>query len=114
MRQILLNLLSNAIKYNRRGGWVEVDVYGSSDNSDRTVILSVTDGGVGIAADVIDKLFEPFQRGAHEGSPIEGTGIGLSVTRGLVELMHGRIDVSSTVGVGTQFTVTLPASAPQL
>ncbi|HEY6135375.1 MAG TPA: ATP-binding protein [Rubrivivax sp.] len=108
LRQVLLNLLSNAVKYNRPGGTVELRV--APEGSD-SVTLHVIDSGVGIAPEDLGQIFEPFQRGVHEGSRIEGTGIGLSITRSLVQLMNGRIDVQSTPGVGSTFSVTLPAAA---
>jgi signal transduction histidine kinase len=106
MRQVLLNLLSNAVKYNRHGGTVQVEVDGGDAG---TVTLRVRDSGVGIAPEDLGQVFEPFERGVHEGSRIEGSGIGLSVTRSLVQLMNGRIEVRSTPGAGSVFTVTLPA-----
>jgi PAS domain S-box-containing protein len=107
LRQVLLNLLSNAVKYNRPGGTVELALAPEGRHS---VTLEVRDSGVGIAPEDLGQIFEPFQRGVHEGSRIEGTGIGLSVTRSLVQLMNGRIDVQSTPGVGSTFSVTLPAA----
>ncbi len=104
LRQVLLNLLSNAVKYNRRGGWVRLDA--SEDGQE--VRIQVVDSGVGIAAQDLEALFEPFHRGAHQRSRIEGAGIGLAITRGLVALMHGRLDVCSRPDVGSTFGVTLP------
>ena len=75
-------------------------------------MLQVADTGVGIAAADLGKLFEPFNRLGHVNSRIEGTGIGLAVTQRLVTLMGGHIEVSSTVGVGSSFSVTLPAAPP--
>jgi signal transduction histidine kinase len=75
------------------------------------VRIEVADTGVGIAEADLPGLFEPFNRGAHRHSTIEGTGIGLAVTRALVELMDGRIDVVSTPGQGSTFGVELPIVA---
>jgi PAS domain S-box-containing protein len=106
LRQVVLNLLGNAIKYNRRGGSVRLRVRADRD----LVVLLVSDTGVGIAAADLSTLFEPFHRGAHQHSAIEGAGIGLAVTRSLVELMGGRIDVVSVPGQGSTFSVTLAAA----
>ncbi|HOY35189.1 MAG TPA: PAS domain-containing protein [Piscinibacter sp.] len=106
LRQVVLNLLGNGIKYNRAGGSVRLRV-----RADRElVVLLVSDTGVGIAAADLPTLFEPFHRGAHQHSAIEGAGIGLAVTRSLVELMGGRIDVVSVPGQGSTFSVTLAAA----
>jgi hypothetical protein len=107
LRQVLINLLSNAVKYNRRGGSVQLSVQAASGR----VTLQVVDTGVGIAKADLSRLFEPFNRLAHRQSRIEGTGIGLAVTKRLVELMGGHIDVHSTAGVGSTFSVTLPAAS---
>ena len=107
LRQVLLNLVSNAIKYNRAGGRVEVRL--ERVDAD-TVRCSVHDTGVGIAEAELPRVFDPFYRGLQAGTAIEGTGIGLSVTQALVALMGGRITVRSTVGVGSMFTLTLPAA----
>ncbi len=103
LRQVLLNLLGNAIKYNRRGGRVEV----SAVRLDGLLVITVADTGVGIAAEDLPSIFQPFQRGAQAGSTIEGVGIGLAVTQALAELMGGRIEVQSTPGVGSTFRVVL-------
>jgi PAS domain S-box-containing protein len=104
LRQVLLNLLSNAVKYNRSGGTVTVrPVVAAAE-----LTLQVVDTGVGIAEADLAVLFEPFNRGAHRRSAIEGTGIGLAVTRALVSLMQGRLEVQSTSGAGSTFSVTLP------
>jgi PAS domain S-box-containing protein len=107
LRQVLLNLLSNAIKYNRIGGGVTLLLDCSAAGSVR---LQLSDSGQGIAEADLARLFEPFHRGRQAGGPIDGTGIGLSLSRSLVTMMGGRIDVASTLGQGSVFTVTLPAA----
>ncbi len=104
LKQALLNLLSNAVKYNREGGNIDVEVI--EDNS--TVRISVTDTGPGISAEKLPELFQPFNRLDAEDSNIEGTGIGLTITRRIIELMGGSVDVHSEVGVGSTFWIELP------
>ncbi|WGG51050.1 ATP-binding protein [Rugamonas sp. DEMB1] len=112
LKQILLNLLSNAIKYNRAGGAVVLDVAARPDGRLR---LAVQDTGHGLAADQLERLFQPFNRLGQEGGGEEGSGIGLVVTKRLVELMGGAIGVSSSVGVGSLFWIELRAvAAPAL
>ncbi len=106
LKQVLLNLLSNAVKYNQPGGSVVVSVEVLTDR----VAVHVADTGVGIASADLGRLFEPFNRLSHQHSTIEGTGIGLAVTRNLVDLMLGHLGVRSRPGQGSTFTVTLPAA----
>jgi PAS domain S-box-containing protein len=105
LRQVLVNLLSNAVKYNRPEGEVRVHVALDGD----LVRMSVSDTGVGLSAEQMAHLFEPFNRLGAEHSGIEGTGIGLVIVHRLVELMGGRIEARSQVGQGTTFTLHLPA-----
>jgi PAS domain S-box-containing protein len=107
LKQVLINLVSNAIKYNRMGGRVEVSVQATGDD---TVVIAVADTGVGIAEEHLPRLFEAFQRGPHERSGIEGSGIGLALTQALVLRMGGTLDVRSRLGEGSEFSVRLPAS----
>lgn len=112
--QILMNYGSNAIKYNRPGGRVRFTV--SMPNSEY-VRVAVADTGMGIPADKQDKLFQPFQRAGQETGPIEGTGIGLVITKRLAELMRGRVDFRSVSGKGSEFWVDMPVhmtTAPQV
>ncbi|WP_054773194.1 sensor histidine kinase [Methylogaea oryzae] len=109
MKQVLLNLLSNAIKYNREGGSVQIDVQPAERGHWR---IGVSDTGPGIPAERLGELFQPFNRLGAESNAIEGTGIGLVITRRLVEMMGGSIGVESTVGVGTRFSIHLPAAWP--
>lgn len=103
--QVLINLGTNAIKYNRPGG--EVVIAGAADAAGR-LSLTVRDTGHGIPAEQLEALFEPFNRlGAEQGN-VEGTGIGLTITKRLVELMNGRITVRSEVERGSVFSVSLP------
>ncbi len=103
LRQVLLNLLGNAVKYNRRGGRIALSAVRQGDEA----VIAVADTGVGIAAADLPMLFQPFQRGAQARGGIEGVGIGLAVTRSLVELMGGRVEVDSTPDVGSTFRVVL-------
>ena len=109
LKQVLLNLLSNAVKYNREFGAVVLDC--TATDAQR-VRLSVQDTGHGLRADQIDALFQPFNRLGQENGAEEGTGIGLVVTKRLVELMGGTIGVSSSVGVGTVFWIELDLTEP--
>ncbi|MFB9245275.1 response regulator [Massilia antarctica] len=109
LKQVLLNLLSNAIKYNRDMGAVVCDCSVVTANRVR---LSVQDTGMGLRPDQIASLFQPFNRLGQENGSEEGTGIGLVVTRRLVELMGGEIGVSSSVGVGTVFWIELGLTEP--
>lgn len=104
IKQVLLNLLSNAIKYNSHRGSIEIAV--KQLNSE--VLISVTDSGRGIPAERQHELFEPFNRLGAEHEAVEGTGIGLAITRELLGRMQGRIGVDSTPGVGSTFWFTLP------
>jgi signal transduction histidine kinase/ActR/RegA family two-component response regulator len=110
LKQVMLNLLANAVKYNRPGGDVCVrcvDVEGV------TLSISVVDSGIGIAEHDIDRLFRPFERLHHDDPAIEGTGLGLALTKRLVEAMEGEIHVASQIGRGSVFSVLLPiAKAP--
>jgi CheY-like chemotaxis protein len=109
LKQVLLNLLSNAVKYNREGGAVVVDCALAGPQRLR---LSVQDTGMGMSSDQVAALFQPFNRLGQEGGPQEGTGIGLVVTRRLVELMKGQIGVTSSPGVGSVFWIELDTAAP--
>jgi signal transduction histidine kinase len=105
LKQVLINLVSNAIKYNKSGGRVQVTVEPAGDG---TVLIAVADTGVGIAEEHLARLFEPFQRGPHERSGIEGSGIGLALTQALVLRMGGTLGVQSRPGEGSVFSVRLP------
>ncbi len=100
LKQILINLLSNAIKYNKEQGTVVVDCTASAPERIR---ISVKDTGAGLPPEKLAQLFQPFNRLGQEAGGVEGTGIGLVVTKRLVELMDGVIGVESTVGVGSVF-----------
>lgn len=112
LMQVLLNLLSNAIKYNREGGTVKIEV--RAEGTERIRIL-VTDTGKGIPEYRLEELFQPFNRLDEENTDIEGTGIGLTITRHIVEFMGGSMGVKSEVGVGSTFWIELPVeSIPEL
>ncbi len=104
MRQVLVNLLSNAVKYNRSGGAIEVTC--AADGED-WVTLAVGDSGPGIAPEQQDRLFIPFERLDADKQGIEGTGIGLAISKRFVELMDGEIGVDSSPGKGSTFWVRL-------
>jgi PAS domain S-box-containing protein len=108
IKQVMINLLSNAIKYNGIGGTVVVQC---ADSGPGRVRISVKDTGAGLTADQLAQLFQPFNRLGQHDSVEEGTGIGLVVTKQLVELMGGEIGVDSVVGAGTVFWVEFAASA---
>ncbi|WP_340124422.1 PAS domain S-box protein [Methylobacter svalbardensis] len=104
VKQVLINLLSNAIKYNREHGTVEVKC---TESTPERLRISVKDSGEGLAPEKLAQLFQPFNRLGRESSGEEGTGIGLVVTKQLIELMGGTIGVESTVGVGCEFWIEL-------
>ncbi len=106
--QILMNYGSNAIKYNRLGGTVTFTLSVQSTNRVR---VTVADTGMGIAAEKQDKVFQPFQRAGQETGPIEGTGIGLAITKRLAELMAGSVGFQSLPSEGSEFWVEMPAHA---
>ena len=111
LRQVLLNLLSNAVKYNREGGTVSVTW---EDIADSRVRVRVADTGIGIPAERLGELFEPFSRLGAETTEVEGTGIGLALVKGLMEAMDGTVGIETTSSEGSCFYVELPlaASAP--
>ncbi|MBD3669576.1 MAG: response regulator [Gammaproteobacteria bacterium] len=99
LKQVVLNLITNAIKYNKNGGSINIDCHPHGER----VRIEIRDTGIGIAEDKINHLFEPFNRLGADRTEIEGTGIGLVISRRLVEIMGGDIGVDSTYGEGSVF-----------
>lgn len=108
IQQVIGNLISNSIKYSPSGGPVEVTVIETAHQAR----ISVSDRGIGIAADEIEDIFVPFRRSKNSRNSIPGTGLGLSVVRRIVRAHGGEIGVKSTLGVGSTFSVELPRVAP--
>ncbi len=109
-RQIILNLLSNAVKYNKENGKILL----TTSYSELEYRIEISDTGLGIPQERLSELFKPFSRLVDEHIPIEGSGIGLVVTKEIVERMNGSIGVKSTKDVGSTFWVTLPHKAHHL
>jgi len=109
LKQVLINLLSNAVKYNKAGGTVVIDCEGSTAERVR---LNVRDTGAGLTPEQLTQLFQPFNRLGQERGAEQGTGIGLVMSKRLVELMGGVLGVDSSVGVGSVFWWELAAAAP--
>ncbi len=107
LKQVFLNLVSNAIKYNIRGGRVSL-TYKRYETGEGVVLIR--DTGVGIPEEQFGRIFDPFERLSMENSSIPGTGVGLSITKKLVQMMDGRIWLESVVGRGTTFYVAFPLS----
>lgn len=107
LKQALLNLITNAIKYNQKGGKVMISCCHIPNDQVR---ISVTDTGIGIPKEKWHKLFQPFARLGAEELQIEGTGIGLTITKNLIEAMDGKIGFDSEMGVGTVFWIEIPGT----
>jgi PAS domain S-box-containing protein len=110
LMQILMNLVGNAVKYNRDGGRVQLSWSLAGDR----VRVSVADTGAGIPPEKLSLLFHPFERLGADQTPIEGTGLGLAVSKGLTEAMGGSIGVSSAIDQGSTFWIELPRTVPAL
>jgi signal transduction histidine kinase len=104
VKQVLLNLLSNALKFTPEGGRIDV----RAAVSDGMVEVSVADTGVGIAPEDQETVFEEFRQVGTADKKVEGTGLGLALSRKFIELHGGRIGVKSQVGTGSTFTFTIP------
>ncbi len=107
LAQILMNFGSNAIKYNRAGGHVTF----VASRGETTVRLAVVDDGLGIPEDKRARIFEPFHRAGQEAGPIEGTGIGLAISKRLAELMKGLVGFESETGKGSTFWLEIPSDS---
>jgi signal transduction histidine kinase len=107
LRQVLINLITNGVRYNCAGGWVEVGV---KDSGASMVTVAVRDSGRGIPAEMMSRLFTPFDRLGAECSAEPGAGLGLVVARALTEAMGGTLEIRSAAEVGTTAEITLPAA----
>jgi len=116
LKQVLLNLINNAIKYNTEGGVVRLDVavLDPQPDGEQPVRISVADTGVGISESDLPKIFVPFERIGAERTNTEGTGLGLSVVKKLMDVMGGEIHVRSQLGKGSEFTIELPRCMSQM
>jgi signal transduction histidine kinase len=109
VEQVLLNLLSNAVKFTLPGGCIAISCSGEG----QFALLSVVDTGIGIPAESLSTIFQPFvQVGRSLTSPHEGAGLGLAISSDLATGMGGKLEVQSTVGEGSRFTLSLPVAAP--
>jgi signal transduction histidine kinase len=111
LKQVLLNLASNAVKYNRHGGSIHLACHATSEGR---VGIVVRDTGPGIPADRMERLFMPFDRLGAEQTDVQGTGLGLALSKGLMEAMGGTLTAHSVQGEGTTFTLELAVAADQL
>ena len=111
LSEVCLNIISNAIKYTNTGGWISCNVVQKSCEKEDwcNMIISITDNGIGMSEEFQKRVFETFERERNTtSSHIEGSGIGMGITKKLVELMDGTIEVKSKQGKGSTFTVTIP------
>lgn len=109
LKQVIINLLSNATKYNRPQGSITLNIENPAPHRTR---ISVTDTGIGMSQEQLQGLFQSFNRVGAEHTDIEGTGIGLVITKRLIEAMGGDIGVHSEKGVGSTFWIDLPQTSP--
>ncbi|MEX2244619.1 MAG: ATP-binding protein [Fimbriimonadaceae bacterium] len=107
--QVVLNVLTNSIKYNVEGGVVRIRLFGESDGM---TVIEIADTGIGMTAANLTKLFTPFERLGAEALHIDGTGLGLALSKSLVESMGGTFSVTSEKNIGSVFTISLVRSAP--
>ncbi len=109
LRQILINILGNAVKFTEKGGRIGLEVEERAKIASKTTLcFTVRDSGIGISKDYLPKIFEPFsQEDTSARNRYSSTGLGMAITKGLVEMMNGDIEVESEKGVGTVFTVTI-------
>ena len=114
LTQILLNLLSNAVKYTEKNGTISLTVEGYGNNGQTSHLrFIVSDNGQGMSREFIEKIFEPFSRETNSmTNKIQGTGLGMSITKSIIDLMGGTIDIQSELGKGSVFTVDLIFSVP--
>lgn len=114
LTQILLNLLSNAVKYTEKNGTISLVVEGYGNNGQTCHLrFIVSDNGQGMSREFIEKIFEPFSRETNSmTNKIQGTGLGMSITKSIIDLMGGTIDIQSELGKGSVFTVDLIFSVP--
>ena len=110
IRQILVNLLDNSIKYNKRGGTVTFSsTIKPVDDEHAVFCFSVSDTGIGMTPEFLTRIYEPFaQEGDDARSKFQGTGIGMSIVKSLIDMMGGTIEISSEVGAGSTFNVQIP------
>lgn len=111
LSEVCFNIISNAIKYTNTGGWISCNVVQKSCEKEDwcNMIISITDNGIGMSEEFQKRVFETFERERNTtSSHIEGSGIGMGITKKLVELMDGTIEVKSKQGKGSTFTVTIP------
>ena len=114
LTQILLNLLSNAVKYTEKNGTISLGVEGYGNNGQTCHLrFIVSDNGQGMSSEFVEKIFEPFSRETNSmTNKIQGTGLGMSITKSIIDLMGGTIDIQSELGKGSVFTVDLIFSVP--
>ncbi|VAX00298.1 hypothetical protein MNBD_GAMMA22-95 [hydrothermal vent metagenome] len=106
IKQVFINIITNAIKYNKQNGTIKISCKKDGSNAQ----IDITDSGIGISKDKLDAIFEPFNRLGKEYSNIEGTGIGLYITKKLLYEMQGSISASSEINIGSTFTIRVPLS----
>lgn len=107
-RQVLMNLLSNAVKYTPEGGSIRFTIHElEAEEKERRYQFRIEDNGIGMSPEFLDHIFDPFARAESEVRGIQGTGLGMAITKSIVDAMHGEIRVSSMLGEGSQFLVEL-------
>ncbi len=115
LRQIYVNIISNAVKYTNDGGNITVAVTEEMEEGRCTLCLSCTDNGIGMSPDFLNRIFDPFERVSSSTiSRIEGTGLGMSIVKKLVDAMEGSIRIESELGAGTSVTVRIPLRVVEL
>ena len=117
LNQVLINLVGNAIKYSNPDGNIWLSAIQLPDDNENEILVEihVKDDGLGMSKDFVEKVFQPFEREYNSTkSGISGTGLGLTITKSIVEMMRGTISVTSELGIGSEFVITIPFDVPTL